>query len=739
MAMKILSTVILLSICSISFSQNALLKKANYNYEHLNFWLAKSQYKRLVKATPAEETLVLKLASCYKLTHENERAYTLLQTQFTSKGFSSPYGYELFGELCLLTQRYDQAKTIFDKMVELRQAILDSKEGPMYPNATIESTERLSWKCNADINSLTWNSTKADFGGYPYLNGSLIFLSTRGTSIIKRKWAGNGDGFLNYYAYKKNGDVKQLKKHANTKFHEGPLCLHPNGKWVFFTRNNMTKGVGRTDKNGIQNLMIYRAEITNNGKWKNVSKLKINSNEFSVGHPTLSKDGSTIYFSSDMPGGYGGADLYTGKLTPEGEISDIKNLGNQINTQGNEVFAWLNNDLLFFSSDGLPSLGGLDIQVAKLMSGNNVGKPKNVGVPLNSNADDFAITFTAENKGYFSSNRTGFGSDDIYAFNLNEPFKFNILVNGSLNELNANVIIPNQPLLVINDKGEVTDTITTDINGNFELELEPGSNITIKSIDPNYVAKEWTYVATNEANQQLDLSLLRQPDLTLNTLITDKKTGKPIEGVKISISDKTTGKLIFDNTTGTNGYITNMLDDLTLNQSLNFNISIKKTGYLDKSVDFNYQVTKTETINLHELIDMGIGKIEVGTNIADLIDIKPIYFDLGKYNIRTDAALELDKIVAIMNQYPQMVVELGSHTDCRSSKAFNQKLSQNRAKASADYIKSRITTPSRISGVGYGESKLKVNCPCEGTVKSTCPEEEHAKNRRTEFIIKKMN
>jgi outer membrane protein OmpA-like peptidoglycan-associated protein len=132
-----------------------------------------------------------------------------------------------------------------------------------------------------------------------------------------------------------------------------------------------------------------------------------------------------------------------------------------------------------------------------------------------------------------------------------------------------------------------------------------------------------------------------------------------------------------------------------------------------------------------------MGKIEVGGNLADLIDIKPIYFDLGKYDIRKDAAVELDKIVSIMNQYPKMVVELGSHTDCRSSKAFNQKLSQNRAKASADYIKTRITTPTRISGVGYGEAKLKVNCPCEGTVKSTCPEEEHAKNRRTEFIIKK--
>jgi outer membrane protein OmpA-like peptidoglycan-associated protein len=99
----------------------------------------------------------------------------------------------------------------------------------------------------------------------------------------------------------------------------------------------------------------------------------------------------------------------------------------------------------------------------------------------------------------------------------------------------------------------------------------------------------------------------------------------------------------------------------------------------------------------------------------------------------------LDKIVKIMNQYPNMVIELGSHTDCRSSVASNQILSQNRAKASADYIKKRISKPERISGVGYGETKLIVDCPCEGTVVSDCSEELHAKNRRTEFIITKMN
>ena len=99
---------------------------------------------------------------------------------------------------------------------------------------------------------------------------------------------------------------------------------------------------------------------------------------------------------------------------------------------------------------------------------------------------------------------------------------------------------------------------------------------------------------------------------------------------------------------------------------------------------------------------------------------------------------QLEKIVKVMNDYPTIVIQLGSHTDCRSSKDFNMKLSSNRAKASADYIKKKIKNPERIYGKGFGESKLKVNCPCEGAVKSNCSEEEHQKNRRTEFIIMKM-
>ena len=131
-------------------------------------------------------------------------------------------------------------------------------------------------------------------------------------------------------------------------------------------------------------------------------------------------------------------------------------------------------------------------------------------------------------------------------------------------------------------------------------------------------------------------------------------------------------------------------------------------------------------------------KVKLGTDLSSLIEIKPIYFDLDKYNIRKDAAEELDKIVKIMNDNPKMVIELGSHTDCRGSKAYNMTLSANRAKASAAYIKKRITNPKRVYGKGYGESKLKNGCACEGKVVSTCSDEEHQLNRRTEFIIVKM-
>ena len=162
---------------------------------------------------------------------------------------------------------------------------------------------------------------------------------------------------------------------------------------------------------------------------------------------------------------------------------------------------------------------------------------------------------------------------------------------------------------------------------------------------------------------------------------------------------------------------------------------MKRKGYFTKVVDFTKELTQPGFIRVHEELDLSLTKIEEGMDLAKVFKINPIYFDLNKFNIRPDAAVELNRIIMIMNENPTLVIELGSHTDCRAPIAYNERLSDRRAKASAAYIKLKIKNPTRIYGKGYGESQLITDCPCEGDVKSTCSDEEHQLNRRTEFKI----
>ncbi len=162
-------------------------------------------------------------------------------------------------------------------------------------------------------------------------------------------------------------------------------------------------------------------------------------------------------------------------------------------------------------------------------------------------------------------------------------------------------------------------------------------------------------------------------------------------------------------------------------------MKISSPGYL--AISRNIKETLNKNIHVEENITLD--KINIGTDIGKIVEINPIYFDLDKSDIRPDAQIELDKIVKIMNENPSIKIELGSHTDCRGTKAYNLSLSDRRAKASAEYIRKRIDKPTRIYGKGYGESKLVNHCECEGTKEIECTEEEHQENRRTEFRIVK--
>ena len=374
--------------------------------------------------------------------------------------------------------------------------------------------------------------------------------------------------------------------------------------------------------------------------------------------------------------------------------------------------------------------------------GKSFGNLTNVGKPVNSQKDDFALTFNKDGKsGYFSSNRIGGkGDDDIYSFQLTQSFVFKMRLVGTVLDQSTKQTLAGSTVYLKDASGNVIASVVADDKGNYSFDVDPNKEFVIVAQNKDYTENKTTVKTSPQTGNTIkaDVELAKTPQIGLIGTIKDNKSGQLLDGVTIRIKDKKTGEIVFEGTTTQKGDFIKELTKNKVNDVLNYDVTLSKQGYLTKTIEYTHKIDKPGLINMNEKLDVSLGKVEIGVDLSTLINIKPIYFDLGKYEIRKDAAVELDKIVKVMNEYPTMEIELGSHTDCRSSIASNLKLSDNRAKASAEYIKKRISNPQRIYGKGFGESKLKVNCPCEGAVKSNCSEEEHQKNRRTEFIIIKM-
>jgi outer membrane protein OmpA-like peptidoglycan-associated protein len=566
-------------------------------------------------------------------------------------------------------------------------------------------------------------------------NNALILVSSKEWGIVKRV-NGNDQHFFNYFTVDaKTNKVGKFQRKSNSKFNEGPLCFTPDGKRVFFTRNSKMKNAA-TQK---RELMLFTAEVSAKGKWSNITPCSINNKAYSVGHPAVSKDGDYIVFASEAPGGQGGTDLYVATLDANGTIGEPINLGPKVNTTGNEFFPWFSPEgQLFFSSNGLKGLGGYDLFVTELKNGKDVFNPMNLEAPINSLSDDIAIVYHEDMKGYMSSNREK-NNDNIYSFTQLRPIVFKVIMTGTVTDLNTNDTLREATLNIKNEKGDIVATLVTDAKGGYNVNLEPDQTYTVEVQKENHKNEQFNLNTDfNTPKVKQNVALENRPNVTYNGIVTDTKTKNALEGVKVTIKDLSSGKEILITNSDVNGSFTKAFQDLKYGATQKFEIKLEKKDYATKLIDFSYTPTQTGSVSINDLIDLSIGKVEVGVDLSKLMQLGDIYFDYGKFEIREDAAVQLDKIVSIMNEYPSMIIELGSHTDCRGAKDANKKLSDNRANASADYIRTRITTPTRISGIGYGEAKLKVNCPCEGKVVSPCPEEEHAKNRRTEFIVKKV-
>ncbi len=741
---RLLLSILLVTTLTV-FSQTGKLHKADKYYEKLSYFKAIELYSELIGSEVDGPFLKAKLAYSYYNIGDMKNAADNYTKAFASESNLASDHYFYFAQALKQVGNYSESDKWMAKFHELTKS---DQRGTSYASNTTYLDQIKKEGNHFEIKSVTFNSEFSDFGGYS-LNktGKLYFITSRRNKAVKQSWSWNGKTFLDIYAFNEADsneiNPKLFSKKVNTKYHEGPICFTIDESRVYFTRNNIAKGKAKRDSLGIQNIKLYTAQVNNEGKWFNEKELAINSRYFSVGHPTISLDGKTLFFVSDMPGGFGGADIYKAEILADGNLGTPINLGETINTEGKEMFPWISPDgLLFFASDGFIGLGGLDIFVAKIEKDGTIKNKLNAGEGINSQRDDFGLIFKKDAKsGYFSSNREGgLGEDDIYAFKLTRPFQFSIELKGIVIDNLTKQFIAAAKVYLKNENGSVIDSTIADESGAYLFNIEFNQSYTIEALKNNYFENS-VAVSTidfKENTLQQDVVLDKNTGIFLYGLIKDAKSQQVIEDVLVTIKDKQTGNTIFAGKTSQIGDFTIGLPNTKLKDKLAYSITLEKEGYLTKTHDFSYVIKTAGIIKVTDLMNVSMNKVDVGIDLATIINIKPIYFDYGKYAIRKDAAIELDKIVKIMKENPKMEIELGSHTDCRGSIASNDYLSNNRATASANYIKERIPNPERIYGKGYGESKLKVNCPCEGTVKSTCPETEHQKNRRTEFIIMKM-
>jgi len=746
--MRILAVTIAFFIGSfITFGQNMKVDLANDYFNKLSYAYALPLYEELTENAEHPE-LKSRLAICYFKLGDTERA-ELHFSDIIASDQASTDDYFYYAQSLKQNGKYQKSD---EWMKKIHEMAVNDRRGISYSRNEdyLYSIEKMGDVF--EIRNLDVNSEYADFGGYPaQTNQSFYIISARNESITaKKEWPGDGMSYLDIYKTKGTvnrelTDVKIVPRNVNKRYHEGPLCFTRDGLTVFYTRNNVDVGNKGRDKNGIKNLKIYQATLDNEGNWLNEKEVSFNSKDYSVGHPTLSPDEKTMYFASDMPGGFGATDLYKVELFEDYSFGKITNMGKNFNTEGDEMFPWVGaNGDLYFASNGQIGLGGLDIFVCESTGNGFFSKMANVGLPVNSNKDDFAFIVSDDNlTGYFSSNRDGGkGGDDIYYFERKGAIHRPLELVGTVTDVETGEVIPKATVSLETVEGRILRTMVADEKGQYSFNVLTDSIYMVRAIAENYLPQSKKVDSYDidplQDNIVKDLELEYDPGISVYAVFRDAETREPIEGLNIIIYNSESGEEVARYTTNIRGEMYNGVRNKKVDENLTYYIDIKKDGYFNRRINLDQKIEKEGTIYANDLLKEGLDLDKAVNDLGTMgtLNLNPINFDLNKANIRPDAAAELDKMVEVLNRYPDMKIELGSHTDCRASEQYNLILSQKRAISSANYLKKRVINPSRISYKGYGEARLINDCDCSGSPQDiNCDDKDHEQNRRTEFIV----
>lgn len=870
----------------ISFVAISQKKQADRFYAHAQYFKAIPKYEKAIKTNDVlnKQESLLKLAECYRVMgnyKKSEDCYKLA----ISLGKVAPEVYYNYGNILKNNNNYKDALSSYytyleekpsDKRAEY--AIKSCKEIKYW------QTKPQEYKVEA-LNNI--NTSRSEFCP-TILDNKLVYIGEKQNDFIEYRTSDiNGAPYLNVFYAELNamkiGKSKQLSKKVNTNYHDGPVSFSSDGKTMFLTRVSSVNNKRNKDFVNRAKLYVLKGE---NKSWGSLKSFQYNSDEYSCAHATISNDGNSLFFASDMPGGYGGKDIWMCKKNGE-EWEKPINLGFDVNTSGDEMFPYIRKDgILFYSSDGLPGFGGLDIMSAKQKDGKWLLN-RNEGLLLNSSADDFGIYFLNDSIGYLSSNREGGkGQDDIYSFTYISKY---IVVDGTvLLTENTNDPAKDVKVYLLDNKSKVLDSTRTNDKGYFafkNLDSERSYMAVIEETTNNLKNKSRYYLADKNNNiarithksddgkkfifKNLPINVNGLPDLYndddlsfAGNLLFGENPSKPLANKKVVIKnesgdvyEETTtnefgafafrnlpldqnyslsieddelpidakitltnksgkevkftrsdskGKFKFNLLTGDktilsdldvddkdlimalNGYLydqdkkalTNAIVSILMNLDAIENFKTDEKGrfqFRNLGADKNYLFNIDETdprftsitkiyiadskgriyreilrnakgkfqFNLLELDRNALGEYSVDDPWLQVLEMKNkqkqdaitiienLTYAYGDYKIDAAGVNVLNKVITVLNSNINLNIELSSHTDSRSTDSYNLALSQKRAKAAVDYIISKGINKSRLTAIGYGESKLLNKCNNE----TTCSEEEHAANRRTEFKI----
>jgi peptidoglycan-associated lipoprotein len=589
--------------------------------------------------------MVYMVAECYRLMNDPRNA-EIWYKKAVKTSYSKPEAQYWFAVSLKKNGKYQLAIEEFKKYKQLMPA--DPKA-----DQEIRSCElAVEWLRNPEAYKVDEikdiNSKDADFSPAFARDdfGIIYFTTSREDALGNKTHGATGQNFTDIFESRidKKGkwSIPVTVEALNSEFEDGTPNFSSDYKNIYFTRCE----AGKREKKGCA---IWYSEKKGD-LWSNPKDLGLMPDSIIAAHPAISSDGLSLFFVSDIKGGFGGKDIYMATRDKQGsQWSKPRNAGPDINTGGDEVFPYVRNDgTLYFSSDGQIGMGGLDIFKAKPQPDGS-WVVQNLKPPINSFADDFGIVFQNENEaGLFSSTRKGKGNDELYSFEL-PPLKFNI--TGLVKDEKTSIAIPGSVVQLIASDGSNLQA-ETGAGGDFKFALKP--------------AVDYIFLASRR------------------------------------------------------GYLNGKEKETTKGQ--------------EKSRDFMVTILLTA--------------------IDKPIELPNIFYDFGKWDLRPESMVSLDKLVETLNDNPNITIELMSHTDARDTEEYNLDLSQKRAQSVVDYLISKDIRLERLTARGYGESSPKVvdaeivgqfpflragTALTEQYINSLVSEEQkeiaHQINRRTEFKV----